>query len=72
MIITNPEYYFERPTQVKFFDPHTGDQLAGIGYENEIICGCCGTTMSVALVLRSGKPIETLNWINIVEGIIGE
>jgi hypothetical protein len=72
MKITNPNHIFEEPTQVKFFDPYNGEQLAGIGYKNEIICGCCGTTMSVALALRSDKPIETLEWVSLVDEIIGE
>jgi hypothetical protein len=70
MMITNPEHYFERPTQVKFFDPHLEKPYAGIAYKNEVICGCCGTIYAVKTLAKTG--IETLDWVDLVEEIIGE
>lgn len=34
--------YFDKPTQIKFYDIDNEDWLGGIAYKDEIICGCCG------------------------------
>ena len=70
MKITNPNHIFEEPTQVAFIDPEDGKQLAGIGYKNEVICGCCGGRYAVKELAKDG--IKILSWINIVNEIIGE
>ena len=70
MIITNPKHTFEYPTQVSFIDPHDNKQLTGIGYGNEVICACCGTTYAVkTLVMKDA--ITVLPWTNIVKEITG-
>ena len=70
MKITNPEHIFEEPTQVGFTDPHLNEQFAGIGYKNEVICGCCGTRYAVKVLAKNG--ITVLPWVSIVDAIIGE
>lgn len=69
MKITNPNHTFDVPTQVTFIDPHDGEQLAGIGYKNEVICGCCGMRFAVKELAKDG--ITVLSWTSIVNEIIG-
>lgn len=69
MKITNPNHLFEEPVQVAFIDPHDGRQLAGIGYKNEVICGCCGTRYAVKVLAKDG--IIVLPWTDLVDEIIG-
>ena len=69
MKITNPNHIFEEPTQVAFTDPYDGRQLAGIGYKNEVICGCCGTRYAVKVLTKDG--ITVLPWADLVDEIIG-
>ena len=71
MKITNKTHYFEFPTQVKFFDPISGNMLGGIGYKREIICGCCGTTYAIPVLLINSY-LETVEWENISETILKE
>ena len=40
--------YFEIPTQVKFWDDHSGHYIGGSAYRDEIICGCCGTVFRIS------------------------
>lgn len=35
--------FFEKPTQVKFWDASSDTYLGAIGYRDEIICGCAST-----------------------------
>ena len=58
---------FEKPTQVKFFDPEEKETLYGIGIDDEIICGCCGSVFEASEV----ENIEILPWIDISEAICG-
>lgn len=63
--------YFEKPTQVKFWDPD-GDNywIGGIGYRDEIICGCCGSVFKVSELLKDDpNSIIQLPWIDINEEI---
>ena len=34
--------YYNKPTQVKFYDVDNDLWVGGIAYHDEIICGCCG------------------------------
>ena len=61
-------FMFKNPTQVKFFDPEEQETLYGIGFGDQIICGCCGGTFEVSEV----ENIEILPWIDISEAICGE
>lgn len=53
---------FEIPRQVKFLDDE-GKECGGIGYKDEIICGCCGSIYEVGEV----EIVEVYNkyWVDI-------
>ena len=70
--ITDKNHYFEYPTQVIFQDPYDDRELAGIGYKDEVICGCCGTAYAVKAILTpKNSVIITLSWTNLVDEIKG-
>ena len=66
--------FFEKPTQVKFWDPNGGKHwIGGIGYRDEIICGCCGSVFEVSELLGDNpNDIVQLPWIDISEEIRGD
>ena len=39
--------YYERPTQIRWFDTENKRWFGGIAYRNEIICGCCGSILEL-------------------------
>ena len=80
-------FKFEQPTQIMFLDMD-GDEprwLGGIGYESNIICGCCGGLIELAdlwldwenckddpLFQNIETPLKVFdNWVDINEEIIG-
>lgn len=65
--------FFTRPTQVKFWDECNQQWMGGIGYRDEIICGCCGGIFEVDELLESNSnSIVRLPWVDINEEIRGE
>ena len=74
--------YFHRPTQVIFFDELDNDEelfLGGVAYQDYIICGECGATISLDEVydLAESYAIESnavnpVSWVNLSDTIIGE
>ena len=65
--------FFEKPTQVKFYDSENECWLGGIAYGDVIICGCCGSILEIADFENPDKEIkEYPKWLNISEEIIGE
>lgn len=62
--------FFNVPEQVKFFDPTLNKWLGGIGYRDEVICGCCGTTFRVEGILKNG--LMKLPWVDISDEIRGD
>lgn len=69
---------FEVPTQVAFCDPDgPGHFIGGIGYGEEIICGCCGGVYEIADIyeacsIESEEPIVVYeDWVDISEEICG-
>ena len=60
-------FMFETPTQVKFYDPEEKETLYGIGIDDEIICGCCGSVFEVSEV----ENMEILPWIDLSDAICG-
>ena len=67
--------YFEKPTQVKFYNETDGRFLGGIGYKDFIICGECGCVLNLSDVYDSyqetiKEPVKILNWIDISYAII--
>lgn len=67
--------YFEIPTQVKFWD---GRYIDGIAYQDELICGCCGTTFRISENYEPAPdaleedPIIRVGWKSIKHKIRGE
>lgn len=71
--------YFDEPTQVRFYDVSNSDYLGGIAIGDTIVCGCCGTELSIKEIIEdckaagfTGVVIEKLKWISISDSIIGE
>ncbi len=65
--------FFEKPTQVKFLDPAKQRHwIGGIGYRDEIICGCCGSIFEVSELLEDNpNGVVQLPWIDISDEIRG-
>ena len=69
--------FFDVPTQVKFFEPECNYWMGGIGVEDYIICGCCGSKLSIEEIYEMAaeygetEPIVVLDWIDINDSIIG-
>lgn len=78
--------WFNVPTQVKFIDIDIGyddtdeseiNYIGGIGYQDEIICGCCGGVESLE-DLYEFAPIGTEPtivydfWVDLSEEILGD
>lgn len=78
--------YFEKPTQVRFWDIQPQDYVGGIGYRDEIFCGECGHVMKIAdiyeevaeeaaageLAPPEDEVIQELAWIPIDQEILGD
>ena len=56
---------FDMPQMVEFIDNSTGEIFGGIGLDNEIICGCCGTILGLNDVIIT----KFLPWVDISETI---
>jgi hypothetical protein len=70
--------YYDKPTQVKFYDPENDDYRAGIAFCGEIICLCCGAFFSIdefVLDIQENypmvEPIIELPWISLNEECLG-
>ena len=68
--------YFERPTQVAFYDIENEDYICGIAYGEEIICLECGGVVEIEDYLEEVAevcgdtvkcPIISLEWISLSE-----
>lgn len=64
--------YFEVPTQVKFWDIFNERYIGGIGYQDKIICGCCGMVTYVSDLIKDvpdtleeGPIVVYNNWVDI-------
>lgn len=71
-------YYFEKPTQVVFWDEANVQYQAGIAYRDEIICACCGCQLTIQEIINE-TPAEVLVpiyvfdiWIDLSEEICPE
>ena len=70
--------YFNKPTQLMFWDSDSGTYLGGIGYRDEIICGCCGGVFEIEEIIEDAKndgvapiiPYEL--WVDLVSEIAGD
>ena len=69
---------FDVPTQVKFWDYEGAHYIGGIGYRDEIICGCCGGVFKISEIYEFApaeveEPIVALeDWVNLEEEIRGD
>lgn len=66
--------YFEKPTQVKFWDAETERYICGIAYRDEIICGECGGIIFIKEVYEDAPDeIEAIEvyeyWVDFNEYI---
>lgn len=59
---------FDKPTQVRFYDRDSGCYIIGIGYGEEVICGCSGDVFKIDEV----EPIVPLEWTDIDAIIRGD
>ena len=56
--------YFDHPTQVKYLDIDSGydvneaHYVGGIAYRDEIICGCCGATISIEDLMELAHDMQ--------------
>lgn len=71
--------YFDVPTQVKFWDHDGGHYMGGIGYEDRIICGCCGGIFEISEIYEFApehhikEPIIAFeDWVDISDEIRGD
>lgn len=46
------DFYFQIPTQVKFWDVDGDHYVGGIAYHDYIICGCCGGLIPIQEVFE--------------------
>ena len=77
-----PNIYFDFPVQVLFFDGNDEENnshyCAGIGYKDEIICGCCGAILSIEEIEQDAKEEGVTSiyvfseWVDITADIKGD
>ena len=72
--------YYDKPTQVKFYDPAINEYCAGIAFCGEIICLCCGAVFDLnehERIVKEDFPeikvpiIVDLPWISLNEECLG-
>ena len=44
----NENKYFDKPTQVVYYDVDDNCWKSGIAYRDEIICACCGGIIEIS------------------------
>lgn len=73
-----PIRYFDQPTQIAFYDNVANHYVGGIGYKDEVICGCCGGVLKIEDIYAccrglDKRPIIPFSkWVNIGEEIMGD
>lgn len=70
------KYFYDEPTQVRFYVDAEEGYCGGIAYHDEIICGCCGGIFEIGDVVdntpRGLLPIrEYKDWMDLT-GVIME
>lgn len=72
---------FDTPRQVKFYDVGGDEFIAGIGYQDFIICGCCGSIFNLEDLYDDyeasdnvpEQPIHIYDtWVGLIDAIVGE
>lgn len=69
--------FFEKPTQVAFWDAIEEGYTGGIALGKHIICGRCGETLSINEIIESAPanqiPIYPYSaWVSLDKEIIGD
>ena len=69
--------FFEKPTQVAFWDVINEKYTGGIALGKYIICGCCGVTIPINKIIESAPanqiPIYPYpGWTNLDKEITGD
>ena len=72
--------YFERPTQVAFYDKDDEGYIGGIAVGSEIICLECGGTVDIEDYLDELRetnpevkcPIISLDWVSLSTECLGD
>ena len=73
----NEMKYFDKPTQVVYYDVDGDCWKSGIAYRDEIICACCGGIIEISEIYEFAsaeiaQPIFPYhNWCDITDDIIG-
>lgn len=71
--------YFDHPTQVKYWDGES--YIGGIGFGENIICGCCGGIVPLDEVYDFAEDLKEntilikvfdMEWIDISDSILGD
>ena len=71
------EYFYVHPKQVIYWDPAENKHMAGIAYQDDIICSCCGCVTSIEEVLEAAHdacqiPIRAFSdWVDLTGEISG-
>ena len=75
---------FTKPTQIAFYETASYCYCGGIGYGDEIICGCCGAVIPIADIYEDCElegiindenytvPIKIFQWMDISTNLIGD
>ena len=69
--------YFDKPTQIVFYDVDGDNWKSGIAYCSEIICACCGGVIEIDEIYEFApaeitQPIFPYHsWCDITDDIIG-
>lgn len=75
------ELYYDHPIQVRYWDTGLRTYVGGIGFQDFIICGCCGKKCEIDEILAEAAEYDNLSpdeaiiemdWIDIEEIIRGE
>ena len=74
----NENRYFDTPTQVCFWDYDGNHWLAGIAWNQNIICSCCGGVFEIDEIYEYAPaglvhpiiPFDT--WIDLTNEIVGD
>ena len=74
------DYFFNRPTQVAFYNIDDKCYNAGIADGDRIICLCCGGVIPIQELLKEveevvpeiKKPIIELSWCSLREECLGD
>lgn len=77
--------YYERPTQVMFYEADPNTWSWGIAYRDDIICTCCGAVLHITEIIddfndyaeengaKISKPIYEYGcWCDISESVYGD